>query len=217
MWIFFSPRKRKDWPASQSSRAKPCVYPEFGRLNLHSAGHSLDRRRSSLRKQSTRGRPVFLSPRVGVKRNVRRPAKVLSAARSPVNCRIENVRTRGSGPFQPGVSLPTRKRTFTNDKSDIVCAVGMHQIVQSNCLSFAIRSHPCLYLFWGLPLRGKSVRNGPQIADPVVNQRHRHILAFPTVFREKNRANPRHLPIIGGSVHVGVSGFCETRNRRKAD
>ncbi len=88
----------------------------------------------------------------------------------PVDCRIENVRSSGCGPFEPGVSFLAHPGPFADNEANIVRTAGMYQIVKRDSFAFAIGRSSGFHLSRRLPLLGKTIGDRAQVLDPMIDQ-----------------------------------------------
>ena len=80
----------------------------------------------------------------------------------------------------------------------------MHCVVKRDCFAFAIRISTMFDLLGSFPLRGETVRNCPEIADPIVDQRKREILIFLPAVGSQDGTDSGHLVIVWRGVDGDV-------------
>jgi hypothetical protein len=137
---------------------------------LEAAGNVLSTEQSVACEKTSRGCSTILSSSVvGIKRDIRATASVLSPTGAPEDGRIENVGAIGSRPLKPRMRLTAGRESFPNNEPDVVGAPCVHRVVKSDRFAFAICISAMFNLIGSLPFRGETVRNCAEVADPIVD------------------------------------------------
>lgn len=155
--------------------------------------------------------------RVGIIRNVGPRIEIRASEGHPINCWIEHKSAIIRIPFHPSVRRPTARRAPPDHEADVCRAMRFHFFVEGDRFRLAISWGAGFGFGRRFPNRREAIRNGAEVADPVIYQSNRYARAAVVMRGDKNGVNPSHLPIIRRRLHAQVERFSEARGAGKPD